>query len=232
MQPVNLNNARWLDLTGLISAGIINSLIAPATAGLVLSGGMIAQQPDLLSRLTWVANHALTWQLGWSVWFLVTTTFAWSYYAVARHLGGAQQWRHLSVGLAVVAAAVDLVGVILYVAVLAPLAQSIQALDALNAQLAALTYGGFESLAYGLTNVGAFGLYTVAGLLILPAAFATPEHPRWLAWLGVILWGISALATLLLVFAPALATVLLVFSILLFGPWVWAYAWWIWRKDR
>ncbi|MFC1922561.1 hypothetical protein ACFLY4_04665 [Chloroflexota bacterium] len=28
-----------------------------------------------------------------------------------------------------------------------------------------------------------------AGLVLLPAVFATPIYPRWLAWLGAVEWG-------------------------------------------
>jgi hypothetical protein len=227
MQPPDPKELRWLDIAGLVIAGIINSLIAPATAGLVLAAGMIGQGGDLAARSTSVAANPAQWQWGWSVWFFVTLSFAWSYYALARHLGGARQWRDLSVGVAVIAAAVDLVGILVYIVILPPLAQGIQSADV---GTGALTYASFESLAYALTNVGAFGFYTIAGLLLLPATFATTRYPRWLAWLGVILWGISALATALLIFAPYIATPPLVISILLFGPWVWGSAWWIWRK--
>ena len=47
-------------------------------------------------------------------------------------------------------------------------------------------FHSMESLANGLTNVTAFGLYSFAGCLLLPALFATPGYPRRLAWLGVV----------------------------------------------
>ena len=89
-----------------------------------------------------------------------------------------------------------------------------------------------ESLAYALVNVVAFGLYSFAGLLLLPAVFATPGYPRWLAWLGVVEWVIAALATLLLVAAPSLATAPLLVSFALYTPWVCGSAWWLLRGKR
>ena len=86
-----------------------------------------------------------------------------------------------------------------------------------------------ESLTNALTNVAAFGLYTVAGLLLLPAIFTTAHYPRWLAWLGSVEWGIAAFATMLLVIAPALATVPLLISFALYAPWVWGSAIWLYR---
>jgi hypothetical protein len=56
-----------------------------------------------------------------------------------------------------------------------------------------------ESLANVLINVADLGLYSLAGLVLLPAVLATPGYPRWLAWLDAMEWGI---ATALLVFAP------------------------------
>jgi hypothetical protein len=45
-------------------------------------------------------------------WFVVTTTFAWSFFALGRHLRPRPAWPALAVGVALVAAAVDLVGVV------------------------------------------------------------------------------------------------------------------------
>ncbi len=91
-------------------------------------------------------------------------------------------------------------------------------------------FSSAESLAYALTNVVAFGLYTLAGLLLLPAVFATLSYPRWLAWLGVMEWGIAALATALLVLTPDLAAAPLLISFALYAPWVWGSAVWLLRR--
>jgi hypothetical protein len=87
-----------------------------------------------------------------------------------------------------------------------------------------------ESLANALTNVTAFGLYSIAGLLLLPSVFATPSYPRWLAWLGVVEWGIALIATALLVIAPDFATGPLLISFSLYAPWVWGSAIWLLRN--
>jgi hypothetical protein len=97
---------------------------------------------------------------------------------------------------------------------------------------AAFVYLGFETLANALTNVTAYGLYSVAGLLLLPALFATPTYPRPLAWLGAAEWTSAVLATALLVVAPALATEPLLLSFLLYAPWVWGSARWIRQPGR
>ncbi len=93
-----------------------------------------------------------------------------------------------------------------------------------------VVFYSMESLANALTNVVAFGLYSFAGLLLLPAVFATPSYPRWLAWLGAAEWGIAALATILLVFVPGLATGPLLLSFALYAPWVWGSAVWLLRS--
>ena len=93
-----------------------------------------------------------------------------------------------------------------------------------------VVFHSMESFANALTNVTAFGLYSFAGLLLLPAVFATPSYPRWLAWLGSFEWGFAALVTVLLVFAPGLATVPLLVSFALFAPWVWGSAVWLLRR--
>jgi hypothetical protein len=71
----------------------------------------------------------------------------------------------------------------------------------------------------------------MAGLLLLPAIFATPNYPRWLAWLGVAEWTIAAVATVLLVTAPALALGPMLISFALYAPWVWASAVWLLRNS-
>jgi hypothetical protein len=221
--------ARALDVLGLVVAGLVNTVLAPADAALVLAPGTPAQSGDLAARMAWIAGHAGQWQAGWAFWFVVTTTFAWSYYALARHLAGPRPWRALAVGLALPAAAVDLVGVVINLAVLPQIAALAQGPGASTRESATFVYLGFETLANALTNVTAFGLYSVAGLLLVPALFATPTYPRPLAWLGAAEWTSAALATALLVVAPATATGPLLISFLLFAPWVWAGAWWIAR---
>ena len=91
-------------------------------------------------------------------------------------------------------------------------------------------FQSMESLANASTNVAAFGLYSFVGLLLLPAVFATLSYPRWLAWLGAVEWGIAAIATGLLVFAPSLATGPLLVSFALYAPWVWGSAIWLLRR--
>ena len=96
-----------------------------------------------------------------------------------------------------------------------------------------ILFQSMESLAYALVNVTAFGLYTLAGLLLLPALFATTRYPRWLAWLGVAGMGhrcpgyrAAGGQT------PSLATIPLLVSFALFAPWVWASGVWLLRNPR
>ena len=95
-----------------------------------------------------------------------------------------------------------------------------------------IVFQSLENLANSLTNLGGYGLYSLAGILILPAVFRTDGFPRWLAWLGIAEWGISILATGLLVFSPGLATIPLMASFLLYAPWVWGSALWLIRENR
>jgi hypothetical protein len=212
-----------LDALALVVAGVVD-LLAGGDAGLILSNGTIASGSPFETRLSWVSEHTARWQWGWAFWLVVTTTFAWSFYALARNLGGRPQWKGLAVAAALLAAAVDVVGIVVNLAVLPHLAGEAASLP-VGASISA--YSGFESLAHALTDVTAYGLYTLAGLLLLPALFSTPDYPRWLASLGSILWGVSVPATALLAVGAADAKPLFTVSLLLYPPWVWASAWWV-----
>ena len=220
MEPTQRAAIR-LDALGLFLAGLINTFLALLDAGLVLGPGTAAQPPELIQRAAWIAANTARWQAGWLFWFAVTLSFAWSYHALGRHLGGARPWRALAIGLALIAAAVDIVGVLVNLTVLPALAPD---------PSARTVFAAMESLANALTNVAAFGLYSLAGLLLLPAVFATPGYPRGLAWLGTAEWTNSAVATALLVAAPGLATGPLLIGFALYAPWVWASGLWLLRR--
>ena len=108
--------------------------------------------------------------------------------------------------LAIIAAAVDIVGVLINLVVLPNLAQSIYTGGGPIGSILVI-FQAMENLANALTNVTAFGLYSVAGLLLLPSIFATSDYPRWLARLGAVEWGVALIATILLVAAPGIATI-------------------------
>lgn len=218
-----------LDVLGLFLAGLINTFLALFVAGVILGPGTRVGQPELLLRADWIAEHTLRWQGGWLFWFAVTLSFAWSYFALGRHLDAALPWSSLAIGVALIAAAVDLVGVLVNMTVLPEVAGALISTPVGQDSVLQVVFHSTESLTNALTNVAAFGLYSFAGLLLLPAVFATPGYPRWLAWLGAMEWGIAALATTLLVFAPGLATGPLLVSFALYAPWVWGSAIWLLR---
>lgn len=218
-----------LDVTGLFLAGLINTFLAMLDAGLVLGPGMTMGEPDLANRSLWIADNSLRWRAGWLFWFAVTLSFSWSYYALGRHLRGARPWINLAIGLAVIAAAIDIVGVLINLIVLPGLSE---AYATQGSDILLVIFQTQESLANALTTAAAFDLYTLAGLLLLPACFATPDYPRKLVWLGVAEWGIAAIATVLLVLMPDIATVPLLISFFLYAPWIWGGAWWLLRRDR
>ena len=220
-----------LDALGLFLAGLINTFLAMFVAGVILGPGTRSIQPDLLMRADWIAEHTLRWQAGWFFWFAVTLSFAWSYFALGRHLDAALPWVSLAIGVALIAAAVDLVGVLVNMTVLPELARAWISTSVGGDPAQQVVLHSLESLAVALTNVVAFGLYSFAGLLLLPAVFATPRYPRWLAWLGAAEWGVAALATALLVFAPGYATAPLLVSFALYAPWVWGSAVWLLRRN-
>lgn len=220
-----------LDALGLFLAGLINTFLALFVAGIILGPGTLSQEPDVMQRVAWIGENELRWQAGWLFWFAVTLSFAWSYYAIGRHLHASRPWTSLAIGLAVIAAAVDIVGVLVYLISLPELAHALNAAAAWDPALLAV-FQSMEGLANALVNVTAFGLYSVAGLLLLPAAFSTSGYPRWLAWLGTAEWTIAALATMLLVVMPDLAIVPLLISFGLYAPWVWGSAVWLLRANR
>ena len=219
-----------LDVLGLLLAGLINTFLALFVAAVILGPGTTARQADLLLRAGWIAEHTLRWQGGWLFWFAVTLSFAWSYFALGRHLKSAPPWPSLAIGVALIAAAVDLVGVLVNVSVLPEMAQALVATGSRPDPSLQVVFQSMEGLAYALINIVAFGLYTLAGLLLLPAIFATRGYPRWLALLGAAEWGIAALATVLLVIAPGLAIGPLLLSFALYAPWVWGSAVWLHRS--
>jgi hypothetical protein len=209
---------RRFDVAALVVAGVVD-LLAGLVAGVVLEPGSLTAGGDLDGRMAWVADHTARWQAGWAFWFVVTTTFAWAFYALARNLGGPVQWRHLAVGAALLAAAVDIVGIVLNLAVLPDLADG-----------GASTYSAVETLSQALSDITAYGLYTVAGLLLLPSLFATPTYPRALALLGAVLWGVSAAATALLAFDATGKAEVFAVALLLYPVWVWGSALWLARE--
>jgi hypothetical protein len=225
------HGALRLDALGLFLPGLINTFLALIVAGFIMGPGTIARQPELLERASWIAEHTLRWQAGWVFWFAVTLSFAWSFFALGRHLESARPWPALAIGVALIAAAVDIAGVLVNLTVLPELAQALTATTTGGDPALPVVFGSMESLANALVNVTAFGLYTLAGLLLLPAVFSTPGYPRWLAWLGAAEWGIAALATILLVLAPDLATGPLLISFALYAPWVWGSAVWLLRGE-
>ena len=191
-----------LDMIGLFLAGLNNTFLALLVAVFIHGPGTTSNQPDLILRATWIAENSQLWRLGWLFWFAPTLSFSWSYFALGRNLNAARHWRNLAIGVAIIAAAVDIVGVLVNMVVLPELAHGL----AYNADTTLkVVFSAVEKLANNLTNVGGYGLYTLAGLLILPSVFATKDYPRWLANLGVAEWGISSIAIALLIFAPTLA---------------------------
>jgi hypothetical protein len=229
MQPANRSPVH-LDVLGLFLAGLSNTFLALLVAVLIHGPGTITTQADLLLRATWIAENTLLWKAGWFFWFVPTLTFCWSYYALGRHLNAKHPWRNLAIGLAIIAAAVDVVGVLINLIVLPQLAQEIIRTVSNPDPTLQVIFLSLEQLANTLTNIGGYGLYTVAGVLLLPALFATPDCPRWLKGLGVVEWSISSIAVCLLVVAPSLAAGPLVISFILFAPWVWGGAFWLWRR--
>ena len=226
------NTAIYLDGLGLFLAGLINTFLASFVAGIILSPATRTLQPDLLLRANWIVEHTLRWQGGWLFWFAVTLSFSWSYFALGRNLSGNASLISLAIGLAVIAAAVDIVGILVNLTILPELARALNGSFSGQDSTLPVIFSAMENFANGLTNVTAFGLYSVAGLLLLPALFVTPSYPRWLAWLGVAEWGIAGFATVLLVVVANLATVPLLISFALYAPWVWGSAWWLLRNKQ
>lgn len=75
-----------------------------------------------------------------------------------------------------IAAAVDIVGVLV----------NLTALPILASGPDRTVFQALENLANALTNVAAFGLYSAASLLLLPGIFATPNYPRRFACLATL----------------------------------------------
>ena len=219
-----------LDVLGLFLAGLNNTFLALLVAVFIHGPGTTNSQPDLLLRASWIAENSTLWKAGWLFWFAPTLSFSWSYWALGRNLDSARHWRNLAIGVALIAAAVDIVGVLVNLTVLPELAGELAATATNPDPTLQVVFGSMEKIANHLTNIGGFGLYSLAGLLLLPAVFATTDYPRWIAWLGVAEWSVAAIATMLLIIAPAWATVPLVISFFLYAPWVWSSGYWLLRR--
>ncbi len=227
----NIEKSIRLDVLGLFLAGLNNTFLALAVAVLVHGPGTASNQPDLMQRALWITEQSALWKAGWLFWFAPTLTFSWSYFALGRHLDSSRKWRDLAIGVALIAAAVDIVGVLVNLIVLPEMANALAAAYSNPDPTLQVIFRAMEKLADNLTNVGGYGLYSLAGLLILPAAFHTKGFPRWLAWLGAAEWGISIIAIGLLISQPDLAAFPLVISFILYAPWVWGSALWLVRRD-
>src|SRR5439155_1251673 len=88
--------------------------------------------------------------------------------------------------------------------------------------------GTWAAAAVGRTGGVANTLYAIAGALFTGVLFRAAV-PRVLAGLGGVTWGVAALATLALAFAPAALPVAVAFSIFFYVAWAWAIgAWCLW----
>lgn len=211
-----------LDAFGLALAGLMNTILAPIDLGVVVDRGTVAHGGAAADRAHWITAHTSRWQAGWAFWFAVTLSFAWAFFALANHLERRRPELRLALALVVIAAAVDCVGIVTNLAAVPEAAR-----DGGEAFRVA------QELARALTDVAAFGLYTLAGLVLLPALAATRAYPRWLLALGGLEWGIAAIATALLALqAPGAGAAKAVAgaAFVLYAPWVWANAWWVLRR--
>lgn len=211
-----------LDVLVLGIAGLVNTVLAPLDFGLVLEPGTLPGEDSASARAQWIADHTSRWEAGWSFWFVVTLTFAWSFFALGRHLDARREWVRLALAVALLAAAVDLVGIVVNLSAVPDLAPGGDS-DVLYAA---------QTIAHALTDIAAFGLYSLAGLALLPALFATRAYPRRLAWLAAGEWGVSAVATVLLALDATGAETVAGIGFLLYGPWVWLSAAWLARDVR
>jgi hypothetical protein len=219
---------RRLDVGVLLFAAFMNVVVAPADFKYVLLDGTIEG-----SGGDWVADNVGRWQAGWSIWFVVTLSFAWSFYALGRHLTGRPpQLVYVAIAMAAIAAAVDCVGIVVNIALVPHVAVELGEDPAITT-----TFTTVALLSHALTDVAAVGLYSVAAVLIVPALFTTMGYPRPLAWVAVAecVVAVSVTAVLALGIAGAdqigrefnLTSVLATLAFLLYGLWMVGSAWWL-----
>jgi hypothetical protein len=211
-----------LDALGLVIAGVANTILAPIDYAALIEPGSVAHGGAVADRARWIAAHTSRWQGGWAFWFVVTLSFAWAFFALANNVERRGPEVQLALALAVIAAAVDCVGIVTNLAAVPAAAGG-----------EGETFHVVQELGRALTDVAAFGLYSLAGLVLLPALASTRGYPRWLLGLGALEWGVAAIATVLLALqAPgaAAATALASAAFVLYAPWAWANAWWVLRR--
>jgi hypothetical protein len=236
------NGTRHLaGVVGLISGAV--NLAAIAAMGLLLAPATPAGG-EVAARAAYIAGHRPAVVAGWLLWIAASLALL-ANFAVLRSLlspyrnsdSGYRGRLPLSairyplsdfllryaLAVATVGAALDIGADLLMLAVLPSLAAALQA--APGDPTVALLFRTFDEAAVGWTGGVANSLYAVAGGLVTAVLFRAPV-PRLLAWLGVATWGVAALATLALAFAPVALPAAVALSIFLYVAWAWAIAAW------
>jgi hypothetical protein len=220
----------------LVSGGV--NLLAIAAMGLVLAPATPAGG-GLAARVAYLADHRALVATGWFCWMAASLCLL-AHFASLRQLlaspaiatfrGDVSMAADFLVDFALVVASVgaalDIGADLLMMTVLPTLAAEIVATPAEFA-LAAL-FRSWDQAAVGLTGGVANTLYAIAGGLFTVALYRV-ACPRALVSLGAVTWGVAALATLALAFAPATLPAAVAFSIFLYVAWAWAIgAWCLW----
>lgn len=216
----------------LLLAAALN-LIPLAYTGLLIAPGTTAGGSDD-ARLRFIADHALLWSAGWTLWMGGTIGLVLSIWAIARAmqsraLKGGSLLR-LAVIFAVVGGATDLVGDAIQITVLPTLAQHYVTTGQADpgASTITLLFDLADHLITALSAGTANTLYFVAGLLVVIAQARIATFPRWLTALGGLAWLVTLAATPA-VFFPTLLPVFVAGALALYSAWLVAIA--IWGLD-
>ncbi len=146
-------------------------------AGLVmlpaLRHGIPAGESDLSARIAYVAEHTITWRMGWLVWNLAAISLLGFFVALAA------RWRQrapILCGLALLCAAGGLAADLGAETILAVVSPGLQE----------ETFAVVESIAVALTGYLGNGLYAVGGILLTWSG--RRELPPGLLWLAAAVW--------------------------------------------
>lgn len=165
-----LERSAWLSLGVHLAAGLAMAF--------VLRWGL-ETNPDLESRLRFLAEHTFAWRAAWGTWNAAALSVLWFFYAFARAKPGGVTRAALRIGFAAVA--LDLSAEAIEMWHIPRLAA-----DALGGQGVAAFFAAHRA-AVLLTGFGANGLYTLSSVLLVYVS--RDDVPRWTRAAG---WGVGA----------------------------------------
>lgn len=164
---------------------IVVHIFALLAVLLVLRNGI--PPGDVATRAAYVAANATAWRIGWVLWLPASLALVLFFAAWADVMPASlKAWGVLAVALTLAGATIDWVDETFWIA-LAPDLAARFASDPFAASAYTLWDRAYVVISMGLANA----LYTIGGIILTALAFKTRGFPKWLAWLGTLVWALS-----------------------------------------